>query len=111
MATSKKRARQQVHVNARKRVTRKKLAEYADSDTPESVKVGANFQNLVVWAVGRFGIGIIFLGLAWVFYQDQRKDQEIMRKDNADMRQVIRENNEAINSLRRAVDNLTNTRN
>lgn len=42
----------------------------ASHDTPQDVKVPDNLAGLAVWAVGRFGIGIVFLGMVYFQYRD-----------------------------------------
>lgn len=43
----------------------------AERDTPETVKVPESLAGLAVWAVGRFGIGVVFLGMVYFQYRDQ----------------------------------------
>ncbi len=43
----------------------------AKHDTPEGVDVPDSVSGLIVWAVGRFGIGVIFLFMVWQQYRDQ----------------------------------------
>lgn len=57
-----------------------KLHQLAQNDTPATVDVPPTWQGLIVWAVGRFGVSIVF---AAVFgyatrevYYDSRKDKD-----------------------------------
>lgn len=114
MATGKKRVRKQVHSNARKRITnpqvslREKLTRYAEEDTPHQISMEGSVINLVVWALGRFGIGIIFLMMTYMLYQDQRADNEKRDADNERRDQKFYEmsvkTNEALRELTRAID-------
>lgn len=82
-------------------MTRNKITRYADNDTPENVKVGNDTYQLFIWAAGRFGIGIIFLIMTWILYQDQRADNELLRN-------ILIENNKALYELKKAIDNKQN---
>lgn len=55
------------------------LHTFAQNDTPSQIEIPNTWHGLIVWAVGRFGIGVVFTGLLAygiaVVYQDGRKDQ------------------------------------
>lgn len=123
MATRKKRVRKQVYPHARKRVAhrtkppavslREKLTKYAEQDTPHQVSMEGSVMNLVIWAVGRFGIGIVFLAMTYMLYQDQRLDNEKRDADNERRDQkfyeMVQKNNEALRELTRAIDKQTHS--
>lgn len=52
------------------------MADQANKDTPQIVNVPQTMSALIVWAVGRFGIGIIGLFACWIFYSDMKLDRE-----------------------------------
>lgn len=49
------------------------LHEMAENDTPSNVNVPQDWRALMVWAVGRFGVGIV---VAWVFWQAWREERQ-----------------------------------
>jgi hypothetical protein len=50
------------------------IARIANADTPPNIQVPDTWSGIVIWAVGRFGSGIImaavFAYAAWVVYKD-----------------------------------------
>ena len=51
-----------------------KIARIANADTPSTVQVPDTWTGIIIWAVGRFGSGIImaavFAYAAWMVYKD-----------------------------------------
>lgn len=58
------------------------LHRTANDDTPNGVMIPENWIGLAMWAMGRFGVGIIFAGaigyFAFIVYGDMRRDTERM---------------------------------
>lgn len=48
----------------------------AESDTPEAVNVPQDKISLIIWAVGRFGIGAVFAYAAYLIYGDMKASNE-----------------------------------
>ena len=60
-------------------MSRDEIHSFAENDTPAQIEIPNTWYGLIVWAVGRFGIGVVFTGLLAygiaVVYQDGRQDQ------------------------------------
>lgn len=77
MAARKKGVRKQVHANSSGGMKKEEMFEAANSDTPEGIQVNT-WPALIVWAFGKFGLTIVFIYAAWLFYQDQRNDRRLL---------------------------------
>ncbi len=93
------------------------LHQIAENDTPAAVQVPNSINGLIVWAVGRFGGGILLaVACAWALsrvYEDQRALQERMmllleqRASSESQRAAAdRELALAISGMRSAVDEI-----
>lgn len=69
-----------------------KLREMMNQDTPEGVEVPQSWPAFAVWAVTRFGIGIIFLGIVSIatkqVYDDGQIRQDQLMKYVTDRNEV-----------------------
>lgn len=50
----------------------KQLHALASRDTPQGVNVSPEKVSLIVWALGRFGVGLVFAYSAWMMYTDNK---------------------------------------
>lgn len=61
-------------------MTRDDLYQIAQADTPEPITVPNTWQGIIVWAVARFGVGMIvaaaFAYSTMVVYDDMRSDRQ-----------------------------------
>lgn len=57
------------------------LHRLAAGDTPSNVEVPQNPYGVTVWALGRFGIGMVFLALFWFKDQDNKVANERVYQD------------------------------
>lgn len=73
-------------------MSKDELHEIAHHDTPDEVSVPNTWPALAVWAVGRFGIGIVFLAMLVLVYKDLRDSSNVMVE-------VVRANSTAIEAL------------
>lgn len=103
MATRKRAVRKQVHSNPRGGVDdwKRRATEYAQQDTPAQVSLDGGFLHLAVWAIGRFGIGVVFLYMVYILYQDQRMDNQATTKMLYD---TIQKTNVALYELKRVIE-------
>ena len=69
-----------------------KLASYANKQTPSDVTVPNSWPGLVVWAIGKFGIGVVFAFMLIYVYLD-------LRKVSASLVEVVKANAVAIQTL------------
>lgn len=83
-----------------------KVTELANRDTPSGVHVLNSWPSLAAWALGRFGIGIVFAFMAWQFYQDQRLDYNRVLAAFESQTKVNAEQLAAINGLRQSIDEM-----
>lgn len=61
------------------------ISKMADSDSPEHVKIDGTWSSLLVWAVGRFGVGILGFAFGYKVYMDMRQDQSYERDEKRKM--------------------------
>jgi len=73
-------------------MSRDQLHSIASQDAPDNVEVPNTWPGIVVWAVGKFGTGIIFAFMLIYVYQD-------LQAANKAMVDVVRANTQAIQSL------------
>jgi hypothetical protein len=73
-------------------MSKDELHAIAESTTPSNVQIPQTWPGLIVWATGRFGIGIVFLILLIWVYQD-------FQLANRAMVDVVRANTSAIEAL------------
>ena len=74
-----------------------KLAEYANNQTPQDVHVPNSWPGLMVWAIGKFGIGVVFAAMLIYVYLDLRKVSDALVE-------VVRANAVAIQTLAEKVE-------
>jgi len=53
------------------------LHKLAEQDTPSSVEVPKDWRALIVWAVGRFGLGIVVAGIFWHAWREERTESNL----------------------------------
>lgn len=66
----------------------RQLQALASRDTPQGVTVGPERTSLIVWALGRFGVGLVFAYSAWMMYTDNKALTErlmIMTEKNMEL--------------------------
>jgi hypothetical protein len=51
-------------------MSKEELHELAQSSTPAEISVPETWGGLLIWAVGKWGVGIVFLALLVPVYQD-----------------------------------------
>lgn len=72
------------------------IHQIANADTPEAIQIPNTWQGLIVWAVARFGVGILVAGVfaygISVIYTD-------MRTDRAQLMDAYRDNTKAIETF------------
>lgn len=78
-------------------MSRDELHQRANESTPASVVVPNTWAGLIVWAVGKWGVGAIFgLMLVWV-YQD-------LQNANKAMVEVVRANTKAMEGMAQGIN-------
>lgn len=80
------------------------LARMVNADTPQGVYVPSQWTGIILWALGRFGIGIVFVYAAWMIYQDNKALTERVIKSNERWAEVQANTVQAMQSLKSAVD-------
>jgi Na+-transporting methylmalonyl-CoA/oxaloacetate decarboxylase gamma subunit len=78
-------------------MSKEELHTIAESSTPANVTIPQTWPGLIVWAIARFGIGVVFLVLLIWVYQD-------LQLANRAMVDVVRANTTAIEALVRKTD-------
>lgn len=77
-------------------MSKDEIHSIATSDTPSAVDVPNTWQGLIVWAVARFGVGLLFAAVfaygISVIYKDQRGDR-------AQLMDAYRDNTRAIETF------------
>lgn len=80
------------------------LHSIAHADTPHDVEVPNTWQGLIVWAIARFGIGILVAG---VFGFATKEIYADMRADRLQLMDAYRDNTRAIQTFTLKVDALS----
>ena len=82
------------------------LHEMAIKDTPTPVDIPNTWQGLIVWAVARFGVGIIVAG---VFAYATKEVYSDMRSDRVQLLDAYKENTNAIRDFSSEIEIMTNS--
>lgn len=89
-------------------MSRDELHSYANLDTPQHVRVPNNWPGLISWAVGRFGVGIVFAAAVAWFANRVYDDMKVLNGQVLDaFKEQARTNVQqvmAIQELTRAID-------
>jgi hypothetical protein len=85
-------------------MSQNELTSVANADTPENVTVPNTWQGLIVWALARFGVGIVVAGVfgysTTIVYAD-------LRADRAALMDAYRDNIQAVEKFTHAIEDLT----
>ena len=73
------------------------LHETAQASTPEGVNIPQTWGGLIVWAVGKWGVGVVFLMLLIPVYQD-------LKASNQQLAEISRANVTILTSLAQNVE-------
>jgi hypothetical protein len=57
-------------------MSKEELHEIAVASTPESVNIPATWGGLFVWAVGKWGVGVVFAGMLVPVYTDLKASNQ-----------------------------------
>lgn len=80
----------------------------ADADTPEQVNIPQTWQALVVWAVARFGVGLVVAAVfgysTTIVYQDLKASRDQLMEAYKDNTRVIETFNRQLDELERTID-------
>jgi Na+-transporting methylmalonyl-CoA/oxaloacetate decarboxylase gamma subunit len=86
-------------------MSKDELHTIAESSTPAHVSIPQTWPGLIVWAVARFGIGIVFLVLLIWVYQDlqlaNRAMVDVVRANTAAIEALVRKTEETSKSVER----------
>lgn len=80
----------------------------ASRDTPQGVSVAPERTSLIVWALGRFGVGLVFAYSAYMMYMDNKALTErlmIMTEKNMELQT---KHIQALESVRSEVTEMRN---
>ena len=73
------------------------LHEIADQSTPESVEIPKSYTGLVVWAIGKWGIGVVFAAFLIPVYQD-------LKASNQRLADISQANVQVLTALAQKID-------
>lgn len=63
------------------------LHKIAEKSTPEEITVPQTWGGLLVWAIGKWGVGVVFLALLVPVYQDLKiSNQQLAEISSANVR-------------------------
>jgi Flp pilus assembly protein TadB len=89
-------------------MSRDDLHSVANADTPRDVEIPNTWQGLIVWAIARFGVGILVAGVFGYatkeIYADMRSDRMQLLEAYRDNTRAIQEFSSRIHSLQQAMD-------
>jgi len=57
-------------------MTTENLHQLASATTPENVEIPKSYAGLIVWAIGKWGIGIVFAAFLVPVYQDLKASNQ-----------------------------------
>jgi len=83
-------------------MSKEELHELAVSTTPETVNVPATWGGLIVWAAGKWGVGIVFAAMLVPVYTD-------LKESNKQIAELSRANVQVLTALAQKIDD-SNTR-
>lgn len=88
-----------------------RLQDFAQSDTPSAVDVPRSWRGLIVWAVGRFGSGILMAAAcAWALsrvYDDHASQTRSLMSILEQRARVDAEMTVTLHQLRGAIDEMS----
>jgi len=91
-------------------VSANELHDLAQEDTPSAVSVPREWRGLLVWAVGRFGSGILFaVACAWALqrvYDDHAAQTRQLMTILEQRARVDLEMTQAVSQLRSSIDDI-----
>jgi hypothetical protein len=89
-------------------MSREELHSVANADTPHQIAVPNTIQGLIIWAVGRFGVGILvaaaFGYATHVVYYDMRDDRRLMMDAFRDNTRVVETFAGKVSELTKSID-------
>lgn len=74
------------------------IHKVAEHSTPPDVNVPQTWGGLIVWALGKWGIGVVFLGLLVPVYQD-------LKSSNAQLATISTNNVRVLEALASKIEN------
>lgn len=84
------------------------LHALASKDTPQGVNVSPEKTSLIVWALGRFGVGVVFAYSAWMMYTDNKAlTERIMMMTEKNM-ELNTKHMQVLDSLKDEIQDLRN---
>ena len=83
-------------------MSKEELHDLAVSTTPETVNVPATWGGLIVWAAGKWGVGIVFAAMLVPVYTD-------LKESNKQIAELSRANVQVLTALAQKIDD-SNTR-
>lgn len=83
-----------------------KLHDIAASDTPGAVIVPREWTGLLIWAIGRFGVGILVAAVFWHAWRDERLDS---RERNHHLTTILENRARVDGEMTAALSRLTQT--
>lgn len=78
-------------------MTADNLHQMAASTTPESVEIPKSYTGLIVWAAGKWGIGVVFLVMLVPVYQD-------LKASNQRLADISQANVQVLTALAQKID-------
>lgn len=91
-------------------MTAENLHEVAKGDTPDNVEIPKDWRALLLWAVGRFGVGILVAVVFGYFlatvYRDMRADRADLMNAYKEAVGVMQQVSSQIEANTRAIENL-----
>lgn len=61
-------------------MSKDELHAHAQQSTPDFVQIPNSWAGLMFWAVGKWGVGAIFMGMVWFLYTDLKAANERFAK-------------------------------
>jgi len=89
-------------------VSKEEIHSIADADSPNEVNIPQTWQALVVWAIARFGVGLVVAAVfGWattIVYNDLRTSRDQLMDAYKDNTRVMESFNRQLDELERTID-------
>jgi hypothetical protein len=89
-------------------MSREELHSIADADTPNEVNIPQTWQALVVWAIARFGVGLVVAAVfgyaTTIVYQDLKESRDQLMEAYKDNTRTMDSFHRQIQELERTID-------
>jgi cell division protein FtsB len=89
-------------------VSKEELHSIAEADSPNQVSIPQTWQALVVWAIARFGVGLVVAAVfgyaTTIVYQDLKTSRDQLMEAYKDNTRIMETFNRQLDEMERTID-------